>query len=98
MENQRRARRHLQRAQELLGFGSNLNFGAGAYDKKQKIRDSDSVEQVFNYDGLPEDVTYKVFSGLNGESLGKMRETGKKVRVDEYLKTIEDDHPKNLKR
>ena len=34
MENARRAMRHLQRAQELLEFGSNMNFGEGINDDK----------------------------------------------------------------
>ena len=71
MENReaRRARRHLQRAQELLGFGmtgSKLNFGTGV-DENSDV----GIEK------LSQDVMDVIFSNLsNDELLGKILQGG----------------------
>ena len=46
MENSRRARRHLQRAQELLGFGSNMNFGEGNKDDDENSKYYDPLTKA----------------------------------------------------
>ena len=85
----RRARRHIRRAQDLLGFGgTGLNFGGPNtnQDDEKKIPLAD----------FRDDLKYTLFSHLDVESLGKLRETAKKVRVDEYLTTIAKD-PEKIK-
>ena len=71
MDNSRRAKRHLHRAQELLGFGgtrSKLNFGQGFEDIDVKTMKN-------------------MYSFMNGETLNKLKMTSRNgpKGLEEYL-------------
>ena len=71
MENARRAGRHLQRAQELLGFGSKLSFGES--NKIPKATDSVLQKNELSLLGdTPDELKGEIFDKLDGESLVRL--------------------------
>ena len=105
MEKARRARRHLRRAHELLGFGVNESNVDEPSTSQRETGDGETgpdkyppktKREGFDFMDLPTDMLEELFHRLDGTSLYKLLITAKKGDVNDYLQTLADD-PRKLK-
>ena len=101
---ERRARRHLQRAQELLGFGSNMNFGEGNKDDDENSKYYDpltsndpqsSSGSLLNK--LDEKLRAKIIRELPLEKVEMLR-AASKANKNEMVIGYKGDHPSEVQK
>ena len=101
---ERRARRHLQRAQELLGFGSNMNFGEGNDDDNENSKYDDALTSndpqsssgsLLNK--LDEKLRAKIIRELPLEKVEMLR-AASKANKNEMVIGYKGDHPSEVQK